>query len=542
MTVAARVRSSRAIVTWAMGLVCALSIRAELCGADTPAKGFKREGLDPRWEAVLEEFRQPVPGLLKQHKVPGAALALVDDRGIIWAEGFGVTAAKGKTPVTPDTPFLLGGMSKLVTATAVMLAVQDGLVDLDRPITNYLSDFKVWSRYQEHPEEHITLRRLLNNTAGLPVEAPLGNYFEPSSAVSFEDHVRSIYGQWLVFPVGQAFQCSNASSDLAAYIVQVAAGKSFEQYMKEKVFVPLGMSRSTVDRTLVLNMKDRAGGHMIGIAKMPAVFPALGGAGVYSTARDLARFLQMQISQGMLDGRRILDASLVKLLHTPTGIVQPPDVYYGLGLFIDKRSPERVSSILWQDGWGFGFSGLMHWYPEYGIGTVALSNRLPNPAMSDLALSLTDRLIKEKLVARCFPSFNPDTNHCVGAWWGWPEHKPAPYRPEWRKYCGLYRLRFSAYELEWWAKLAVLIKGRDEYTPQIKVQQKDGFLCLTESTFFDLFGIGRHIDQRLQEIKPGLFSTASGIVLDLTSEVPTWRSYRLEGVKQRAGAEAKVQP
>ena len=71
-----------------------------------------------------------------------------------------MTAAKGKTPVTPGTPFLLGSMSKLVTATVVMLAVQDRLADLDRPNTNYLSDFRVLSRYQEHSEEHITLRRL----------------------------------------------------------------------------------------------------------------------------------------------------------------------------------------------------------------------------------------------------------------------------------------------------------------------------------------------------------------------------------------------
>ena len=86
-----------------------------------------------------------------------------------------------------------------------------GLVKLDEPITTYLPDFQINSRYEEHPEQKITLRRLLNFTAGLPVETPVGNYFEPASTASFEDHVRSLYGSWLVCPVGRSFYYSDAS-------------------------------------------------------------------------------------------------------------------------------------------------------------------------------------------------------------------------------------------------------------------------------------------------------------------------------------------
>jgi len=93
--------------------------------ADIPQTGcYKRETLDPKVEAAIEEFRASVPRIMGKEGIPGAAIALVDDKGIIWAEGFGYISGKKSPPVTPDTPFMICGLSKLITATAVMLAVQ----------------------------------------------------------------------------------------------------------------------------------------------------------------------------------------------------------------------------------------------------------------------------------------------------------------------------------------------------------------------------------------------------------------------------------
>jgi len=516
------------IVFPVMLLAFATLVSPSLCRA-APQKGcYKRPGLDPKIEAVIDEFRASVPQIMDKGDVPGAAMALVDDQGILWTEGFGNADGKKKF-VTPDTPFLISGLSKLITATAVMLAVQDGLVKLDEPITTYLPDFKINSRYEEHPEQKITLRRLLNYTAGIPLEAPLGNSFEPASSVSFEEHVKSLYGSWLVYGAGTGFSYGIASSDLAGYVIQRASGKPFEQYVKERIFVPLGMANSTLDRKEILKNKDRAIGHMMGMDTLPAAYPALAAGGMYSTARDYARIVQLHINRGTVDGRRILDESLVDTIHQPVGIVRrDPNLYYGMGIHIDKRLPERTEQILWHEGFGFGFMSLVHWYPEYGIGVVVLTNRLPNPVAAELSVTLTDRLTKEKLVTKRFPQPEPDASHCIGTWWGWLDHKPTPYQRPWRKYCGTRRLRFTEYELEWWAKLAVLVKGRDEYTPRIAVEEKDGFLCVTESRFFDMVGTGRHVDEPLQEIKPGLFAAKSGITLDFTRDIPTWRNCRLE--------------
>jgi CubicO group peptidase (beta-lactamase class C family) len=522
---------------------------AVLCAAIPQTGCYKREGLEPKVEAAIEEFRASVPGIMDKGGVPGAAIALVDDKGIVWTEGFGYCGGKGKQPVTPDTPFMICGLSKLITATAVMLAVQDGSVKLDEPITTYLPDFKVNSRYEEHPEQKITLRRLLNCTAGIPAETPLGNGFEPASATSFEDHVRSLYGSWLVCPVGSSFFFSNVSYDLAAYTVRVVTGKLFKDYLRERLFTPLGMSHTTVDRQEILDNSERAIGRMMGMSKVPAVYPALGAAGIYSTARDMARFVQLHINQGTLDGRTMVDRSLMETIHAPVGIVSTkPTVYYGQGIRIDKRAPENTDptrngaagTVLWHDGLGFGFLSLLHWYPEYGVGTVVLTNRLPHSALSDLGLTLTDKLIKGKIIAKRLPRPEPDgaagkgpqtrrtaLENPIGTWWG-SQHQPTPYKPEWRQYCGTHNLRFNEYKLEWWAHLAVIIWARDEYTPRITVQEKDGFLCVTESKFFQMVNGLRSVDEKLQEVKPGVFATRGGGTLDFSGAVPTWCNYRLE--------------
>jgi CubicO group peptidase (beta-lactamase class C family) len=488
---------------------------------------YTREGLEPKVQIIIDEFRASVPGIMDKAGVSGAAIALVDDQGIVWTEGFGHTGGKKSPLVTPDTPFMLGGLSKLITATAVALAVQEGVVKLDEPITTYLPDFQVNSRYEEHPEQKITLRRLLNSTAGIPGDTPVGNPFEPASDAYFEDHVKSLYGTWLVCPVGQSFFSSSTSYDLAAYALRVASGKLFKDYLREKLFTPLGMANTTADRQEILDNSQCAIGHMMGMSKVPAVYPALGGVGIYSTARDMARLVQLHINRGTLDGRRLVEQPLIEAIYAPVGIIDP-NVYYGQGIRIDKRSPEKIDTILWEVGSGFGFLSLLYWYPEYGIGAVVLTNKLPNSPVTDLSVPLTDKLIKGKVLAKRFPWREPDHRQCVGTWWGWSDHQPTPYQAEWRPYCGTRNLQFNEYKLEWWAHVAVIIRGRDEFTPRITVQEKDGFLCVTESKFFQMVNGLRSFNEKLQEVRPGVFATKGGGTLDFTGEVPTWCNYRLD--------------
>ena len=141
---------------------------------------FRAEtGVSPEMGQVIDAHRLSVVEKMQKNKIPGAAVALVDRDRILWAAGFGYTDTDKREPVNPETIFSIQSMSK--TFTAVLFAVQDGLLDLDAPITTYLPEFMVQSRFEGHPEQKITLWHLLSHTAGFTHEAPVGNNFDAPS-------------------------------------------------------------------------------------------------------------------------------------------------------------------------------------------------------------------------------------------------------------------------------------------------------------------------------------------------------------------------
>ncbi len=217
---------------------------------------------------IVQKYRQLIPQLMAGQDIPGLAVAVVDDNGILWAEGFGFTDDDHKTAITSDTIFSVQSTSKVFTATAVMLAVQDGLLDLDVPITTYLPDFTVHSIFEEHPERKITLRMLLSHTAGFTHEAPRGNNFD-LGPVSFEDHVKTISDTWLRFPVGTGYAYSNLGISLAGYILQQVSGQPFAGYVEAKLLHPLGMTNSSFDMAQIRANPDRAIGHARPLPQVP---------------------------------------------------------------------------------------------------------------------------------------------------------------------------------------------------------------------------------------------------------------------------------
>jgi CubicO group peptidase (beta-lactamase class C family) len=339
---------------------------------------------------VIAKFREVIPQRMQQENVAGLAIAVVDDQQILWAEGFGYTDWDEKIPVTPSTLFSIQSMSKSFTATAVMFAVQDGLVDLDEPITTYLPDFHVNSIFEEHPEKKITLRMLLSHTAGFAHEATYGgNFTHP--AYSFEKHIASISDTWLKFPVGTRYSYSNLGIDLAGYILQLRSGMPFIQYVQEKALDPFGMKDSTLDVSRIRSTSTRAIGHEMGELLRPAVdFLLIPSGGVWTTATDMARYLQFHINSGALDGNRLLQESLAETMYTPPS--KPAknayqDSSYALGVTVNTRNGARHFQ---HGGGGWGFNSSMVWYPELKLGAVVLCNADLN---NDLVVQLNEGIL-----------------------------------------------------------------------------------------------------------------------------------------------------
>jgi len=483
----------------------------------TPSAELQKEfsrptGTSPACRKVFDKYRVSIPERMNKHKVPGLSIAVVDRDGVLWSAGFGRTG-RGSEPVTPQTLFSIQSMSKTFMATAVMLAVQDELVDLDTPITNYLPKFTVKSRWEENPQQKMTLRHLLSHTASFTHEAPVGNNLD-TRFDSFEEHVLSIQDTWLRCRVGAKFNYSNLGIDLAAYIVQVRSGMPFEEYMKQKVFDPLGMPTSSVDYEFVEQYADRALGHFPFVAEVPVAIPMVAAGGVYTSAAELARFVLFHLHRGTIDGRRILDAALIDTMYTSSEVSKG----YALGIAIGEK---HNTYFLNHNGGGFGFLTTMTWYPEYGIGCVVLTNSTKHDEQNvKISNELLDELITKQVVAKDKSGDIPSGDQLIGkdekltvSEEPGPAHTPTPYKSEWSRYTGTYRYIAKGYKLDFIVRL-LLSLGYCDSGIKLVVTKKDGYLCIG--------------DEKLQEYQPGLFFTPSGEVLDLRSKVPTWRNIKME--------------
>ncbi len=346
----------------------------------------------PDYSAIMSDFRASIPKLMSQEKVPGLAIAVVDGQQILWMEGFGYTDDDRKITVTPDTLFSVQSMSKNFTGAAVLVAVQDGLLDLDLPIKQYLRSFTVDSRFDVHPEEKITLRLLLSHRAGLTHEAPVGNNYDGDST-SFEQHIRSISQTWLRFPVGQRYSYSNLGVDLAGYILQVRSGMPFHQYVKEKLLDPIGMTASSFDMDYIKRTAQRAIGHSL-LPKEVVGVPMIPSGGLYTNARELARYVQFHLNGGKVNGTQLINDQLLRQMYQIPSPFPGQTDGYGLGLAIRRN---HGTMCLDHGGGGFGFLSKMTWYPEFGLGIVMLTNSSEHDFQNNLPNQILDRFIAAKL-------------------------------------------------------------------------------------------------------------------------------------------------
>ncbi len=459
-----------------------------------------------RVASIIEELRRQIPQRMSAEGIPGFAVAVVDEQKILWVEGFGYTDWDRKFSVTTDTAFSIQSMSKSFTTTATLFAVQDGLVDLDTPISAYLPDFHVNSVFEESPERHITLRMLLSHTAGLAHEAAVGNNYDFPYR-SFEEHIASITNTWLKFPVGRRYSYSNLGIDVVGYVLQVRSGKSFPDYVKAKVLVPLGMRHSTVSIPEIFAKHDRAIGHR-GPLRPPVGWLIIPSGGIWASANDMARFIRFHINRGALDGASLLRVDLVETMYTSPNEASRR-ANYALGIY---RVSKNGARLFQHGGGGFGFNCSMIWYPELKLGAVALSNKEHRRLCFDLPGEILDAIIaaqpeayaeraKAKPVVRpALASPSPETplsdSRLAELLASRGLSADAAAFERWKKYCGTYV----------WTTWGIP-------EASARISERHGHLCLDEA--------------RLTEVLPGLFLTPAGDSLDFRGREPSVRNVRV---------------
>ncbi len=462
-------------------------------------------GETPDITPVIEKYHAHIQTAMHQEHVPGLAIAVVDDHNVLWLEGFGYTGADRRIPVTVDTAFSIQSMSKSFTAVTVLLAVQDGLLDLDTPLSSYLPGFRVNSIFEADAADKINLRNLLSHTAGFTHEAPVGNNYVLAPS-TFETHIASIQDTWLKFPVGQRYAYSNLGIDLAAYILQVRAGKPFAQYAHEKIFAPLGMAHSTFDIDVIATLPDRAMGHDILVAEPPLVAMMASG-GVYTTAADMARYLQFHLNGGVVQGQQLISEELLQTMYTPQFPASVAEDY-GLGIGVFRNHNARM---LAHGGGGFGFLSNMIWYPELKLGIVTLTNSSSHNLVFTLEQQILDDIIAlDPVMYAQRASITPPaavrneqragvlSDSALRARIQTLAPTPsAAQRAEWRQYTGIYGVRTL-----------------NNITQIMVLEMPGDYLTLDGE---QIYGFGS-----------GLFFLSNGEALNLAADPPTYRNIPLQ--------------
>jgi CubicO group peptidase (beta-lactamase class C family) len=265
--------------------------------------------------ADLEAFLDGMmPAQLEREDIAGAVIAVVKDGQVIFAKGYGYADFSKRTPVTPDaTLFRPGSISKLFTWTSIMQLVEQGKLDLDRDVNDYL-DFKIPPAFGKP----ITLRNIMTHTPGF--EEIIRDLF-----VSDAQHMHSLE-QYIkhhtperIFPPGTIPAYSNYATAMAGYIVQRVSGKPFEKYVVDNIFVPLEMKRTTFVQPLPEDLKPMMslGYNRASAPAKPFEFVEAFPAGsVSTTARDMCNFIIAHLQNGQFGNSQILRPETAQLMHS----------------------------------------------------------------------------------------------------------------------------------------------------------------------------------------------------------------------------------
>lgn len=336
---------------------------------------------------IIEDLRALIEEEMPKRGIPGLGIALVKGSNTLWAEGFGSTDLDKTHAVTADTPFSIQSAGKTYTATAFLVAASRGLVGLDAPLREVLPEFHVHSRWGEGELDKITFRHLLSHRSGLSHEAPVGSNYDHRPC-TFEEHVRSIAGTWLKFPVGTRTSYSNLGMDLAAYALARLTGKSFPDFMRDELFGPLEMTSVTYGPSGVY-----AKGHRGPWETLNHRVPMLGAGGFLISARDAARFVSFHLGGCRVDGRALLRPDLLREMTTVQWPVEGQTQGFGLGLLIGQ-DPRRGATFHYHPGGGYGYQTIQIWIPDENLGAVVLMNQSAGESFhTELA-----RLALEKLL------------------------------------------------------------------------------------------------------------------------------------------------
>jgi CubicO group peptidase (beta-lactamase class C family) len=339
-------------------------------------------GTDGQFNSVRAFIRKQ----MSDRSVPSVSVAVARDGKIIWEEAFGWADRENRIAATPHTLYSLASISKPITATGLMILKERGKIDLDRPINDYLGEAKIKVRVGNPAD--ATVRRVANHTSGLPLHYQFFYEDEPYRAPSRDETIRR-YANSVTAP-GEKDQYSNLGYGILDYVIERTSGKSYAEFMRTEVFVPLGLTHMSVDIGAGLEKHHAV---RYGTDGLPIPFYGFdhpGGSAVYASAHDLVRFGLFHLKAHLPDQKPILNDQAIDEMHRPPTQTGPGSGYaigWSTGVY-----PGNHRTVAHSGGMG-GVATSLRLFPEDKIAIVVLTNS-SSPAPS---------LISDEIVAVLMP-------------------------------------------------------------------------------------------------------------------------------------------
>jgi CubicO group peptidase (beta-lactamase class C family) len=445
---------------------------------------------EEKLNAAIPEMEKLSEQAIENTGIPGMAIAVVYKDHVFYLKGFGVREVGKPEPVDPDTTFQLASVSKPIASTVVAALVGEKVVSWDDPIIKHDPGFQMYDSWVTH---EITLRDMFAHRSGLPDHAghrleDLGfdrtailfrlRYQKPDT--SFRSH----------------YAYTNFGFTEAATAAAKAAGKSWEDLSAEKLYQPLGMKNTSSRYADFAGAENRARGHVLVDGKWVAKYtrdpdaqsPA---GGVSSTVRDMAQWTRLQLSNGKLNDKQIVDAEALAETHRPQILRQTPKdssvdrvAFYGLGWNVDYDDEGRVR-LNHSDGFNLGAATVVSLCPSEELGIVVLTNAYPIGVPEAIGKSFFDLALNGKVERDWFPLFRqlfvaalkPDYGTATD--YSAPPKAPSPALPA-EAYTGSYA---------------------NDLFGQIEVAEKDGGLLLLLGPSKDAFPL-EHFDRDVFTYQP----------------------------------------
>src|SRR4051812_12682318 len=354
--------------------------------------------------AAPPDIDQWVARAMRQFEVPGLALAIVKDDRVVLAKGYGVRKLGEATPVDARTLFGIASNTKAFTATALGLLVEEGKLAWDAPVIRYLPAFAMWDPFVTR---EMTVRDLLVHRSGLGLGA--GDLlWWPESTYDRKEIARRLRFIPPAASFRSAYAYDNVLYLIAGELIEAISGQSWESFVSSRILAKVGMTGSNVRHSAAAGGGNVATPHAPVDGKVRAIRPFESdntnpAGGINSSAEDIAKWLRVQLSGGVLaDGTRLFSAATARQLTsivTPIPIGDPPPElpalkmnFHGYGLGFDIRD-YRGHKLVMHSGGLPGYVSRVMMIPDLNVGVAVLTNQESGEAFDAIALHVLDHAL-----------------------------------------------------------------------------------------------------------------------------------------------------